>query len=126
MINQPKVLVIDDEQPFLDLMTDKLSKEGFTVLTANGGQVGLEIAFKEHPDVILLDILMPKMHGWEVYEKLRQNAWGKSVPVIILTNVSNRYKEEQGKKTGEYDYCVKIEYNLGDIIKKIKEKIHLS
>jgi len=126
MANSPKVLVIDDEQPFLDLMTDKLGKEGFTVLTANGGQIGLEVAFKEHPDVILLDILMPRMHGWEVYEKLRQDAWGKNVPVIILTNVSNKSKEEQGKKTGEFDYCVKINYNLADIIKKIKDKANPS
>jgi len=122
MTDKPKILVVDDEKAFLEIMVDKLSKEGFRVLTAHDGQVGLDVALKEKPAVILLDVLMPKMHGWEMYNKLRQDSWGKKVPVIILTNVSNEAKQEEGEQTGKFDYCVKTDYNLADIVKKIKDK----
>lgn len=122
MTEKPKVLVVDDEEVFLDIMVDKLSKEGFDVLTAKDGQEGLDVALKEHPKVILLDVLMPKMHGWDMYNKLRQDQWGNKVPVIILTNVANASKQEEGQKTGQFDYCVKTDYNLVDIVKKIKDK----
>ena len=117
-----KILVVDDEKAFLNIMVEKLNKEGFEVLLAEDGEKGLEIALSEHPDVVLLDILMPKMHGWDMYNKLLMDPWGNSVPVIILTNVTNVSKQEEGQKTGQFDYCVKTDYNLQDIINKIKEK----
>ncbi|MBU1149045.1 response regulator [Patescibacteria group bacterium] len=122
MGEKAKILVVDDEEAFLEIMVDKLTREGFTVLTARDGQEGLDVALKEHPSVVLLDVLMPKMHGWDMYNKLRQDKWGNGVPVIILTNVSNVSKQEEGEKTGQFEYCVKTEYNLEDIINKIKNK----
>ncbi|MFH1598429.1 MAG: response regulator [Patescibacteria group bacterium] len=122
MNEKPKVLIIDDEEPFLLVMTEKLS-DYFQVTVAKDGQAGLERALAEHPDLILLDIVMPKMHGWDVYEKLRRDDWGKWVPVVIMTNVANKYKAEQGAKSGEFDYCVKSDYNLEEIVEKIKDKL---
>ena len=122
MTAKKKVLVIDDEQPFLDIMQEKLGKEGLEPLLAMGGEKGIEVALKEHPDLIVLDVLMPGMHGWSVYEKLRQDDWGRGVPVIILTNVTDKYRKEQGEKTGGYEYLVKTDVSLEEVIRNIREK----
>ncbi len=80
------VEVVDDEAPERSALRDKLTQSGFSILEAKDGEEGLKIALREHPDVILLDIVMPKMDGMVVLHKLRQDEWGKKASVIILTN----------------------------------------
>lgn len=120
--NKKRVLVIDDEQPFLDIMQEKLCKEGLEPLLAKGGEEGINLALKEHPDVIVLDILMPGMDGWSVYDRLRRDNCCKTVPIIILTNVTDKSRQEQSKKCGAYEYMIKADSSLEEVIKKIKEK----
>src|SRR5260221_3164675 len=80
-----KILVIEDEAPMREAIGDTLTENHFVLLTADNGKDGLEIALREHPDLILLDIFMPKMDGLSLLETLRNDAWGHDVPVIILT-----------------------------------------
>ena len=84
--NSPKlILCIEDEQEMIDLIRLILSRRGFDVRGANSGEEGLEIIRKEHPDLILLDLMMPDMDGWEVYQQMKADETTKNIPVIVVT-----------------------------------------
>lgn len=120
-----KVLIVDDEKPLLDIYHDKFSKEGFSVRLAKDGKEGLEAAEKENPDIILLDILMPVMDGITMLKKLKENKWGKDVPVILLTNLDDTSKVAEAASMGVFDYLVKQDYKIDDLVKKVKEKLNM-
>jgi len=84
-INTKVILCIEDEQEMIDLMRLILSRRGFEILGANGGKEGLEIIRKNHPDLVLLDLMMPEMDGWEVYQQMKADATTKDIPVIVVT-----------------------------------------
>ncbi|HEX7042877.1 MAG TPA: response regulator, partial [Patescibacteria group bacterium] len=119
------VLITEDEPPMLNILTDKLSENGFDTLQAKNGEEGLKMALEHHPDLILLDILMPKMDGLTMMKSLREDDWGKNVPVIILTNVSADTDEtlQTIVKTQPAYYFVKSNSRLDDILEKVKEII---
>jgi two-component system, OmpR family, alkaline phosphatase synthesis response regulator PhoP len=119
------ILIVDDEIPLLRALVDKCSNERFNVLEGKDGQEGLESALENHPDLILLDIMMPRMDGLTMLEKLRLDNWGKDVPVILLTNLNDPDKVAEAVKYGVYDYLVKTNWKLEDVINKINEKIKL-
>ncbi|HVM71400.1 MAG TPA: response regulator [Anaerolineales bacterium] len=79
------ILCIEDEQEMIDLIRLILSRRGFTVLGANSGEEGLKIIREEHPDLILLDLMMPDMDGWEVYQQMKADEATKGIPVIVVT-----------------------------------------
>src|SRR5574338_197087 len=79
------VVYIEDDQEMIDLVVLILSRRGFNVKGANGGRNGLDLILKEPPDLILLDLMMPGMDGWEVYQQLKANDRTKNIPVIIIT-----------------------------------------
>lgn len=83
-----KILIVEDDQILLQMYKDKFEIGKFEVVTALDGVEGLSMALGQHPDLILLDLAMPKMDGMTVMRKLREDAWGRSVPVIILTNLN--------------------------------------
>ncbi|PIR92396.1 response regulator [Candidatus Falkowbacteria bacterium CG10_big_fil_rev_8_21_14_0_10_44_15] len=118
-----KILIVEDEALMLRSLSDKFREEKFTVLEANDGANGLDSALANHPDIILLDIIMPKMDGLTVLEKLRQDEWGKEVPVIILTNLSDSDKVAEAMKNRAYDFLVKADWKLEDIVRKVNEKL---
>jgi len=124
MDNQKKkILIIEDEPPMLQILTDRLISSGFDIIQARDGEEGLQLALQNHPDLILLDILMPKMNGTATINKLREDAWGKSVPVIMLTNVSpdtDAALNEIVKNKPAY-YFVKSDIELDTLVEKIKE-----
>ena len=121
-MNNKKILIVEDEQPMLDALKDKLVSEGFVVVGARDGEEGLATAFREHPDLILLDLIMPKMDGISMIKNLRSDAWGHKVPVIILTNLS---PDNNIIKTIEENspafYLVKSDWNINDIVSKIRD-----
>jgi len=80
-----RILCIEDEQAMIDLIRLILSRRGFDVRGANSGEEGLEIIRKEHPDLILLDLMMPDMDGWEVYQKMKADEAIKNIPVVVVT-----------------------------------------
>ena len=118
-----KILIVDDAADLRDILRDKLTQEGYTTLTAENGKIGLETAFKEHPDLILLDIVMPEMDGWGMLTELKNDPWGKTVPVIMLTNLDDMTSVSQAVEKGTYEYIVKANFELDEIVKMIEKKV---
>lgn len=119
-----KILIVEDEAPLRNAVSDILTFEGFTVFQAKNGQEGLDISLKEHPDLILLDLMMPIMDGLTMLEKLRQDQeWGAAAAVILLTNINDPEKVAQATEAGSYDFLVKSDWNIEDVVKKIKGRL---
>jgi DNA-binding response OmpR family regulator len=121
-----KILIVEDEAIISKTYVEELRDQGFLVLTAMNGSAGLEIASREKPDIILLDILMPVMDGLTMMGKLRESGlYGKNVPIILLTNLSA--SEEKIIKAITKDepayYLVKSDYTLSGVLEKIKERL---
>ena len=124
--NKKTILVVEDDLPVLKALTDKLTREGFQTLQAKNGEEGFLVANKDHPDLIILDIIMPKIDGLSMLKKLRvENSWGKSVPVILLTNLDSN--EERINKSVTEDepayYIVKTNMSMSDVVEKINERL---
>jgi len=117
------VLVVEDEVPLLNALCEKFEREGLTALRAVNGEEGLQQALEKHPDLILLDLLMPRMDGMTMMGKLRQDAWGKSVPILILTNLSEAEKVDEAVRHQVFDFFVKSDWKLEDIVTKVKQKL---
>ena len=120
-----KVLIVEDEMSLRAPLGSLLRSEGYEVLEAVNGEEGLEKAMKEHPDVILLDVFMPKMTGLEMLAELRKDEWGKSAKVMLLTNSANSENVASALEGNVTDYLVKAEWDLADIVKKVKTKLAL-
>jgi DNA-binding response OmpR family regulator len=118
-----KVLIIEDEAPMLRALVTKFTNEGFEVVHAKDGEEGLNTALAEHPDIILLDVVMPKMDGITVLKKLRADEWGRNVPVIVLTNISDTQVVGEALGLQAYDFLVKSDWKLSDVVAKVKEKL---
>lgn len=117
------VLIVEDELPMLQVLKDKLQESGFATFQARDGEEGLQLSITQHPDVILLDLLMPKMDGMTMLTKLRQDAWGKNVPVIVLTNVSADTDATLKAivTTQPAFYLVKSDVKLEQVVEKIQQ-----
>lgn len=118
-----KVLIIEDEQTLRGALVDKFTSEGFEVLEAKDGKIGLDLALKNSPDIILLDIIMPVMDGITMLKKLRADARGDSFKVLTLTNLSDGDKISETIDNGSLKYLVKSDWTLSDIVAKVKELI---
>jgi len=126
--SKSKILIVEDEQDLLEALVDKFTREGFKTLEARNGEEGLERALKEHPDLILLDIVMPKMDGMTMLKNLREDAWGKNVPVVLLTNLSaTDVKIVRGVVEHEPSYyLVKSDWKIEDVVGKVRETLGLA
>jgi len=120
---QYTVLIIDDDENVLDIYSLKFENAGHSVLLAGNGKDGLEIAFNKKPDIILLDVQMPDMRGTEVLERIRKDAWGKTVPVIMLTNLQADSKEIiQSMVVSKPDfYLIKADWEPKEVLEKVEE-----
>ncbi|OGY83161.1 MAG: hypothetical protein A2898_02200 [Candidatus Kerfeldbacteria bacterium RIFCSPLOWO2_01_FULL_48_11] len=126
MSDKKKVLIVEDERPLLEVLTDKFELEGFKVHTATDGEAGLKEAIQHHPDIILLDIVMPKMDGLTMLNELRKNVWGKTANVIMLTNLSDWKSTDKAIIQDVHEYMVKSDWKIEDVVKKVKSKLHVS
>lgn len=122
-----KILIIEDNESYLSILQQKFTYEKFEVITGENGDEGLIKAIDNKPDIILIDLLMPKKNGIQLMEELRQNAWGKNVPIIILTNINpdDAISQIILKNQPAY-YLVKPEVKLEDIVKKVKSVLNNS
>lgn len=120
---QKTILVVEDEKPLRDILIDILHRENFKTLQAKNGAEGVKTALAKHPDCILLDLLMPEMDGMTALGKIRKDAWGAKVPVIILTNLSatNEHLVEAVVTDKPAYYLIKADWKLHDVVKKIEE-----
>ncbi|HRZ30507.1 MAG TPA: response regulator [Candidatus Paceibacterota bacterium] len=123
------ILVVEDEEIQARVLTEKLVEEGFNVIQALDGQEGLALALAEHPDLILLDLVMPKMDGLTMLKKLREDSWGGKALVMILTNISDPAKVSEGLDAnlgGTYEYLIKTNWSLDDVVARIKQKLEIN
>ena len=119
------ILVIEDEKSLADNLQERMKNVGFETISASDGSDGLKIALNRHPDLILLDLLMPNVDGMSMLKDLRKDYWGKNVPVIILTNLSSS-DEKINKDLTNLEptyYFMKTEIGVDGIIEKIKERL---
>lgn len=110
------ILVVDDEQPIVDILKFNLEKEGFGVLTANDGEAGLQLALSDNPDLILLDIMLPKMDGFEVCRKVRERS---NVPIVMITARDEEVDKVLGLELGADDYITKP-FSVRELLARVK------
>ncbi len=118
-----RVLIIEDDPSLLDILAFKISSEGFEVLKAHDGQEGLDIALRELPDLILLDLLLPKRPGLNMLEDLRKDEKSKQIPVIVLTNLSENSTIYKSIALNSSAYFIKSNSSLEVIANEVKNKL---
>jgi len=114
-----KILLVEDDPFLLGMYSTKFELENFRVLMAEDGEKGLKIAQQEKPDIILLDILMPKMDGFEVLTELKNDINTKNIPIILLTNLSQKDEIARGLELGAVDYLIKAHFMPSEVVDKI-------
>lgn len=115
------MLLVEDDSFLLGMYATKFELEGFEVLTAEDGEKGLKAAKEKRPDIILLDILMPRMNGVEVLEELKKDDTTKGIPVILLTNLNQKEEIERCMSMGANDYLIKAHFMPSEVIEKVKK-----
>ena len=118
-----RILIIEDDKFLRRVMTQKLSKEGFEISEALDGENGLKKAEEENPDLVLLDLILPGIDGFEVLAKMKQNPKIAKTPVIILSNLGQKEDIDKGLKMGAADYLIKAHFTPGEIIDRIEKAI---
>jgi len=119
-----KILLIEDEEMLASMYSTKFKKEGFEIETALNGEEGLEKAKQGKFDIVLVDIIMPKLDGFAVLKALREIDKYKDVPVFMLTNLGQDEDMEKGKKLGATDYLIKANFTPSQVLEKIKSAIN--
>jgi twitching motility two-component system response regulator PilH len=118
----PKVLVVDDSWTDLTLMTSPLREEGFEIITAADGDEALEKAWREQPNVILLDVVLPKQNGFQVCRRLREAEQSKNIPVILVSGKDTPMDQRWGLQQGA-DFYITKPFSPEDLIEKIRSVI---
>jgi len=118
-----KILLVEDEEIMIDLLQKKLLKEGYEILVARDGEEGLEKIKETRPDLILLDIIMPKMGGLELMEEMVKDEKLKKIPVIVISNSGQPVELDRAQKLGAKDWLIKTEFDPQEVVKKIKKQI---
>jgi len=121
-----KILLIEDD-PFLSSMYDtKFKLEHFEVMIAPDGAEGLELAKSKNPSIILLDIMLPKVNGFDVLRELKANAKTKNIPVILLSNLSQKDEVDEGLELGAEEFVIKAYVTPTEMVNKIKNRFNLA
>ena len=118
------VLIVEDSKLLRTVVRDELERNGFTVTEAEDGKTGLETALKTHPDLIMLDLIMPVMDGMTMFTHLREDAWGKDVPVIMLTG------QEEGRIASwvngeQLDFMRKENWLIDEVTTRVKKRLEM-
>lgn len=118
-----KILIVEDDKFLRELIAKKLSEEGFIVEEASDGEEGIRKIKEGRPDLILLDLILPSIDGFEVLEKIKKDLETKPIPVIILSNLGQKEDIERGLKLGAFDYLVKAHFTPGEVIEKVRNAL---
>lgn len=120
----PKIILFIEDHPALQKNIGTiLEEEGYKVIPALDGETGLKLAKKEKPDLILLDIILPKMNGFEVLKRLKEDNWGKEIPVIVFTNLEQMEDIDRAIELGAKTYLVKTNYTLTEVAEKVRKAL---
>jgi DNA-binding response OmpR family regulator len=115
-----KILFIEDESALQKTFGEILNQEGYEMISALDGQTGLKMSKIKKPDLILLDLILPKVHGFDVLKQLKEDPETKEIPVIILTNLEGIGDVDRAIELGATTYLVKAQYSLEEVLEKIK------
>lgn len=118
-----KILIVEDETTMQKLLKEVLEEKEFSVVVASNGEEGIVVAKKEIPDLIVLDIILPKKDGFEFLEELKNTESIKNIPVILLTNLNQPQDVQRAVDLGAKTYLVKSDYELSDVVRKIEEAL---
>jgi DNA-binding response OmpR family regulator len=116
-----KILLVEDDMALRDIYSARFLAEGYDVVTASDGEQALSTAVKEKPDLIVLDVMMPKISGFDVLDILRATPETKTTRIIMMTALSQPADVEKGKALGADEYLVKSQVTLTDVVEKAKE-----
>lgn len=117
------ILFIEDEAAIQKTFSDLLSRAGHEVISALDGETGFELAKFKKPDLILLDLVLPKLHGFEVLKKIKEDPDTKAIPVIVLTNLESVEDVDKAIELGATTYLVKANYSLEEVMEKITKAL---
>jgi len=115
-----KILIIEDDKFLRELIVKKLVKEGYEISEAVDGEEGIKKVKEEKPDLVLLDLILPGIDGFEVLSRTKEDPALSQIPVIILSNLGQKEEVERGLKLGAIDYLIKAHFTPGEIIEKIR------
>ncbi len=118
-----KILIVEDEATLQNALKEFLAAEKFEVVNAFDGDAAVRMARSENPDLILLDIILPKKDGFEVLDELKKDRQTEKIPVMLLTNLENPEQIEKAFEKGVSTYLVKSNYRLEEVVQKIKENL---
>ncbi len=119
--SQGKVLIVDDDQTLCEMYSERLKADNFDVVLAKDGAEGLRQVVKFDPDIILLDLMMPRVSGFDVLDILKSSPKTKQIPIIVLTALIQDESREQSLRAGADDYIVKSETIPAEVVSKIKK-----
>jgi CheY-like chemotaxis protein len=121
-----KILIVADEKNLIELLKKKLTNEDYEVSVAHNGEEGLRTMKKIKPDLILLDIVMPRIDGFEVMEAMAKDDKLKNIPIVVVSNSGQSVEINRAQKLGAEDWIVKTEFDLQEVIEKVKKHINSS
>ena len=119
----PKILIVEDDKFLRELIAQKLVREGYEISEAGDGEEGIKKIKDEKPDLVLLDLILPGIDGFEILSRMKENSSLSRIPVIILSNLGQKDDVERGLKLGAIDYLIKAHFTPGEIIEKIKNAL---
>lgn len=122
-MNKKKIALVEDDKFYIKIYKHALETEGFDVIVAEDGVQAMERIRAEKPDLILLDLIMPKKNGFEVLEEVVADDALREIPIIILSNLGQTSDVEKGKGLGAKDYIIKSDESLSGVMKKVKEYV---
>jgi len=123
IIIMKKILIVEDEDIIIELLQKKLIQEGYEVSTARDGEEGLKALRKIKPDIVLLDIVMPKKSGYEVMEEMSKDPELKKIPIIIISNSGQPVELDKAKELGARDWLIKTEFDPNEVAEKVRKQI---
>lgn len=123
---KPRILLVEDDTFLAGMYVTKLTMEHFDVALANDGELGLAKAEEMQPDLILLDVLLPKLNGFDVLKRIKEQPALKDIPVILLTNLGQKNDVAQGLDLGAADYLIKAHFMPSEVVEKIKRYLKTS
>lgn len=117
------ILFIEDEVHLQQTLSSRLKEEKFEIISALDGEIGLRLAREKRPDLVLLDLVLPKKDGFQVLKEIKEDPELKSIPVIVITNLEGSQDVERALELGAFTYLVKANYSLDDVVAKIKKAL---
>ena len=124
--NNTKILIVDDDPFILDMYIIKFKEQGFQIDTATDGKMALEKIQTNNPDIVLLDVVMPKMDGFDVIKKIQENKIPRTFKILFLTNFGQKEDVERGMQLGADGYIIKAHFTPSEVVAKVKEVLKIT